>query len=78
MAAMIPNEARGWLNEIRVNFDQLAAVHVRGNSSHVEATLHGRPIRAGGGPGNGAGNGRDDDHTRLRDTARRIRDRFFR
>ena len=80
MTARLPRDARGWLKEAGVNFDQLAGLHVRGTPERVVATLNGRPIRVDDaiGAAPGLANGRDDDRVRLRETARKIRDRFFR
>ena len=67
----LPREARGWMSDLKVNFDQLAGLRMRGSIDHVEVTVHGHPLT-------GDPDRPDDERARFRDTARRIRDRFFR
>ena len=54
-----------------MNFDQLAGLRIRGTPDKVEVTVHGHPLT--GDPARP-----DDERARFRETARRIRDRFFR
>ena len=78
MTSLISREARGWLKEAGVHLDQLDGIRIVGDPNRVEATHKGRPLRGGPDEPGGPGKGRDHDRTQLRDTARRIRDRFFR
>jgi hypothetical protein len=71
IAAKLPKEAKGWLADLKVNFDQLAGLRMRGSIDHVEVTVHGHPLT-------GDPDQPDDERARFRETARRIRDRFFR
>ena len=71
ITAKLPKEARPWLSELKVNFDQLAGLRMRGSIDQVEVTVHGHPLT-------GDPDRPDDERARFRDTARRIRDRFFR
>jgi AsmA protein len=71
IAAKLPKEARAWLPELKVNFDQLAGLRMFGSIDHVEVTIHGHPLT-------GDPDRPDSERARFRDTARRIRDRFFR
>ena len=66
-----PARPRAWISELKVNFDQLAGLRLRGTPDQVEVTVHGHPLT--GDPGRP-----DDERARFRETARRIRDRFFR
>ncbi len=68
--AGLPGEARAWLKESKADLDQLAGLRVRGDRDRVAVTIRDRPI--GGDPGRLDGEG-----ARVRQTARRIRDRFF-
>ncbi len=54
-----------------MNFDQLAGLRMRGSIDRIDVTVHGHPLT--GDPGQP-----EDERARFRDTARRIRDRFFR
>ena len=71
IAAKLPKEARAWLPKLKVNFDQLAGLRMFGSIDHVEVTIHGHPLT-------GDPDRPDGERVRFRDTARRIRDRFFR
>ncbi len=71
IAAKLPGDAKGWLSELKVNFDQLAGLRMRGSIDRIDVTVHGHPLT--GDPGQP-----EDERARFRDTARRIRDRFFR
>ncbi|WP_435010957.1 hypothetical protein P12x_002247 [Tundrisphaera lichenicola] len=71
ITAQLPSEARVWISELKVNFDQLAGLRLRGTPEKIEVTVHGHPLT--GEPGRP-----DDDRARFRETARLIRDRFFR
>jgi AsmA protein len=71
MASQLPREARGWLGELGVNRDHLAGLRVRGTIDDVKVTVNNRPLEDDPGQPDG-------DRAKLRDTARRIRDRFFR
>ena len=71
ITAKLPGEAKGWLSELKVNFDQLAGLRMKGSIDRIDVTVHGHPLT--GDPGRP-----DDERARFRDTARRIRDRFFR
>ncbi len=71
IAAKLPGDAKGWLAEAKVNFDQLAGLRMRGSIDRIDVTVHGHPLT--GDPGQP-----EDERARFRDTARRIRDRFFR
>jgi uncharacterized protein involved in outer membrane biogenesis len=71
ITARLPGEARSWISELKLNFDQLAGLRLRGTPEKVEVTLHGHPLT--GDPARP-----DDERARFRETARRIRDRFFR
>jgi hypothetical protein len=71
IAAKLPREAKGWLADLKVNFDQLAGLRMRGSIDRVEVTVHGHPL-------SGDPDSPVDERARFRDTARRIRDRFFR
>lgn len=80
MSEMISKDARVWLKEAGVHLDQLEGIRVVGGPGRVEATLKGQPLRVPAGEAQASGRGRDRDPERaqLRETARRIRDRFFR
>jgi uncharacterized protein involved in outer membrane biogenesis len=71
ITARLPSEARAWLPDLKAHFDQLAGLRLRGTPEKVEVTVHGHPLT--GDPGR-----TDDERARFRETARRIRDRFFR
>lgn len=71
IAAELPRAARDYLPELHVNFDQLAGLRIRGAQDRVEVTVHGHPLT--GDPGRPV-----EEQARFRETARRIRDRFFR
>ena len=71
ITAKLPKEAKSWISDLKVNFDQLAGLRMRGSIDHVEVTVHGHPLT-------GDPDRPDDERARFRDTARRIRDRFFR
>ncbi len=71
IAAKLPKEAKGWISELKVNFDQLAGLRMRGSIDRIEVTVHGHPLT-------GDPDRPDDERAKFRDTARRIRDRFFR
>ena len=71
IADKLPREAKAWLPELKVNFDQLAGLRMHGSIDHVEVTVHGHPLT-------GDPDRPDDERAKFRDTARRIRDRFFR
>ena len=71
ITARLPREARGWIAEAKVNFDQLAGLRLRGTPDEVDVTVHGRPLT-------GESGRTDAERARFRETARRIRDRFFR
>jgi AsmA protein len=71
IAAKLPGDAKGWLSEMKVNIDQLAGLRMRGSIDRIDVTVHGHPLT--GDPGRP-----DDERARFRETARRIRDRFFR
>ena len=71
IADTLPAEARAWVAELRVNFDQLAGLRLRGTPEAVEVTLHGHPLT-------GDPTRPDDERARFREAARRIRDRFLR
>lgn len=71
IAAMLPREAKGLINELKVNFDQLAGLRMAGSIDHVEVTIHGHPLT-------GDPDRPDGERARFRETARKIRDRFFR
>ncbi len=71
ITAKLPGEAKGWISDLKVNFDQLAGLRMRGSIDQVEVTVHGHPLT-------GDPDRPDDERARFRDTARRIRDRFFR
>jgi AsmA-like C-terminal region len=71
IAAKLPKEAKGWMSDLKVNFDQLAGLRMRGSIDQIEVTVHGHPLT-------GDPDRPDGERARFRDTARRIRDRFFR
>jgi AsmA-like C-terminal region len=71
ITAKLPKEAKGWLTDMKVNFDQLAGLRMRGSIDRIEVTVHGHPLT-------GDPDSPDNERARFRDTARRIRDRFFR
>jgi AsmA-like C-terminal region len=71
ITAKLPKEAKGWISELKVNFDQLAGLRMKGSIDQIEVTVHGHPLT-------GDPDLPDDERARFRDTARRIRDRFFR
>ncbi len=71
IAAKLPKEAKGWMSDLKVNFDQLAGLRLKGSIDHVEVTVHGHPLT-------GNPDQTDSERARFRDTARRIRDRFYR
>ncbi len=71
IAEQLPREARGWITELKVNFDQLAGLRLQGTPDRVLVTVHGHPLT--GDPGRP-----DGERARFRESARRIRDRFFR
>ncbi len=71
IAGQLPREAQAWLAELKVGVDQIAGLRFRGDPGHVEATIRGRPLS--GDPALPVG-----ERARLREGARRIRDRFFR
>jgi uncharacterized protein involved in outer membrane biogenesis len=71
ITAKLPKEAKGLISELKVNFDQLAGLRMRGSIDRVEVTVHGHPLT-------GDPDRPDDERAKFRDTARRIRDRFFR
>ncbi|WP_435017136.1 AsmA-like C-terminal region-containing protein [Tundrisphaera sp. TA3] len=80
MTAMVPRDAKGWLKEMGVNFDELKGLRIQGTTTQAVATLNGHPLLEDpkAGPSRGPRAGRDDEHSRLRESARRIRDRLFR
>jgi AsmA protein len=67
----LPREAKGLISDLKVNFEQLAGLRMRGSIDQFEVTVHGHPLT-------GDPDRPDDERARFRDTARRIRDRFFR
>jgi hypothetical protein len=71
IAAKLPKEAKGWMSDLKVNFDQLAGLRMRGSIDEIEVTVHGHPLT-------GDPERPDGERAKFRDTARRIRDRFFR
>ena len=71
IAAKLPKEARGWVSDLKVHFEQLSGLRIRGTIDDVEVTVHGHPLT-------GDPDRTDDERARFRETARRIRDRFFR
>ena len=71
ITSKLPREARGWMADLKVNFDQLAGLRLRGTIDQVEVTIHGHPLT-------GDPDRPDQERAKFRDTARRIRDRFFR
>ena len=68
--ARLPSDAQAWIKESRADLDQLSLLRVRGDRHRVAVTINDRPI--GGDPGRP-----DGERARFRQTARRIRDRFF-
>jgi hypothetical protein len=71
IAAKLPKEARGWMSDRKVNFDQLAGLRMKGTIDRVDVTIHGHPLT-------GDPERPDGERARFRETARQIRDRFFR
>ena len=71
ITAKLPKEAKPWLTELKVNFDQLAGLRMKGTIDRIDVTVHGHPLT-------GDPESPDNERARFKDTARRIRDRFFR
>ena len=71
IAAKLPKEAKGWMSDLKVNFDQLAGLRMSGSIGEIDVTIHGHPLT-------GDPDRTDGERARFRETARRIRDRFFR
>jgi len=71
IAARLPREARELIGEFKPNLDGLAGLRFRGDPRRMSVTINGRPLA-------GDSTQADGDHARFRDSARRIRDRFFR
>ena len=59
------------MTELKVNFDQLAGLRMKGSIDRIDVTVNGHPLT-------GDPDSPNDERARFRDTARRIRDRFFR
>ena len=71
ISAKLPREAMGLMSELKVNFDQLAGLRMKGSMDKIDVTVHGQPLT-------GDPDRPDGERARFRETARRIRDRFFR
>ncbi len=71
MIAALPREARAFLGELKVNLDELTGLRIAGVKDQVHLTLNGRPLSAD--PRQPSA-----ERTRFRESARRIRDGFFR
>ena len=71
ITAKLPRDAKGWLSELKLNFEQLAGLRIQGSIDEIDVTVNGHPLT-------GDPDRPDDERARFRETARRIRDRFFR
>ena len=71
MISSLPREARTLLGELKVNLDELSGLRIEGVKDEVHLTLNGRPLSAEANPAS-------SERTRFRESARKIRDRFFR
>jgi len=71
IAARLPREARGLIGELKANLDGLTGLRFRGDARRMSVTINGRPLA--GDPAQG-----DGERARFRESARKIRDRFFR
>ncbi len=71
MIAGLPREARSILGDAKSSLDELAGLRIKGNPDQAQWTYHGRPLSGDLGQSN-------TEHVRFRESARKIRDRFFR
>jgi AsmA protein len=71
IAAKLPREAQGWFADRKLNFDQLAGLRMHGSIDRCEVTVNGQPL-------SGDPDRPNAERARFRETARQIRDRFFR
>jgi AsmA protein len=71
ITAKLPREAKGWLSEMKGNFDQLSGLRMHGSIDKIDVTVNGEPLT-------GDPNRPNAERARFRETARQIRDRFFR
>ena len=69
--AGLPRDARTLMSELQINLDELTSLRIEGQHDQVRMTLNGRPLSAASEPSNG-------ERVRFRESARKIRDRFFR
>ena len=69
--ASLPRDARALMSELQVNLDELTSLRIEGQRDQVRMTLNGRPLASDSAPTNG-------ERVRFRESARKIRDRFFR
>ncbi len=71
ITAKLPREAKAWLPELKVSFEQLAGLRMRGSIDGIEVTVNGQPLT-------GDPSRPNAERAKFRETARQIRDRFFR
>lgn len=72
MIASLPREARSILGELKINLDELTGLRIAGSKDQVELTLRGRPLA------DKPGQPPNTERTKIRETARKLRDRIFR
>jgi AsmA-like C-terminal region len=72
ITAQLPREAKGWLaSDLKVSFEQLAGLRMYGSINKIDVTVNGQPLT-------GDPDRPNAERARFRETARQIRDRFFR
>jgi hypothetical protein len=72
ITAKLPREAKGWLaSELKMSFEQLAGLRMSGSIDRIDVTVHGHPLT-------GDPDRPNAERARFRESARQIRDRFFR
>ncbi len=71
MIAGLPREAKSFLGELKINLDELTGLRIEGAKDQFRISLNGRPLSTD--PDQPTG-----ERTRLRETARKLHDRFFR
>jgi AsmA protein len=71
ISSKLPREAKAWLPELKSGFEQLAGLRMHGSIDRIDVTVNGQPLT-------GDPNRPNSERARFRETARQIRDRFFR
>ncbi len=71
ITAKLPREAKAWIVDRKGHLDQLAGLRMHGSIDKFDVTVNGEPLT-------GDPNRPNAERARFRETARQIRDRFFR